>query len=103
MYWMHTVIGCNPEQNRLERVDFEDVDSIRKKWKEVEKVTRDMFDNQNDGSLQFVKSVRWGDRTVSFTVAKVFIHMATHEVHHRGLIIGLLRKLGHEPPDMNMI
>jgi uncharacterized damage-inducible protein DinB len=103
IYWMYTVIGCNSEQDRLDKTDFEDVDSIRRKWKETEVVTREMFKNQNEGTLQYVKSVRWGDRTVSFTVAKVFIHMATHEIHHRGLIIGLLRKLGYKPPDVNMI
>ena len=103
IYWMSTVIGCGPEQNRLKNSDFENVDSIRRKWKEIETITREMFNNQNEESLQFVQSVRWEDRTVSFTVAKVFIHMATHEVHHRGLIIGLLRKLGYEPPEVNMI
>lgn len=103
MYWMDTVVGCNPEQDRLRREGFEDIDSIKKKWKEAEVITREMIKDQNEDTLQHVKSVRWGERTVSFTVAKVFIHMATHEVHHRGLIIGLLRKLGYEPPDVNMI
>ncbi|MHA1957884.1 MAG: DinB family protein [Candidatus Thorarchaeota archaeon] len=50
-----------------------------------------------------MKSVVWGDRTVSFTVAKALVHMATHETHHRGLVIGLIRQLGYEPPDVDML
>ena len=103
IYWMYTIVGGNPEQEKLDRSKFADINSIRTKWKEVEKITRKMFKDQNEETLQYVKSVRWGDRTVSFTIGKVFIHMATHEVHHRGLIIGLLRKLGYEPPDVNML
>ncbi|MHA2286802.1 MAG: DinB family protein [Candidatus Thorarchaeota archaeon] len=29
--------------------------------------------------------------------------MATHETHHRGLVIGLIRQLGYEPPDVDML
>jgi uncharacterized damage-inducible protein DinB len=40
---------------------------------------------------------------MSFTVGKALIHMATHETHHRGLIVGLIRQMGLEPPDVNML
>ena len=103
IYWMYTILGGNPEQENLDRAAYADIDAIRLKWKETESLTRSMFKDQNEETLQYVKNVRWGDRTVSFTVGKVFIHVATHEVHHRGLIIGLLRRLGYEPPDVNMI
>ncbi|NHI83307.1 MAG: hypothetical protein EAX81_03275 [Candidatus Thorarchaeota archaeon] len=44
-----------------------------------------------------------GNQTVSFTVKKVLVHLATDEIHHHGLIVGLIRQLGYEPPDVNML
>lgn len=87
----------------LQADNFEDVHTLADIWREAEQYTRDVFGDQSEETLAHVKSVRWGDRTVSFTVAKVFIHLATHETHHRGLIAGLLRQLGYEPPDVNML
>jgi len=103
IYWMQTVLGDGIKTEMLKEEEFQDVNSILNQWQRVEAKTREIFKNQNEETLQYVKSVRWGNRTVSFTVAKVFIHMTTHEVHHRGLIVGLLRKLGYEPPKVDML
>ena len=34
---------------------------------------------------------------------KALVQLATHEIHHRGLIVGLIRQFGYEPPDVNML
>ncbi len=69
----------------------------------METTTREFLRDQNEGGLQHVKSVTWGDETVSFTVAKALLHLATYETHHRGLMVGLLRQLGYKAPDVNMM
>ncbi len=103
LYWMQEVLNCSNNVEYLNEQDYDSVAEIMKTWKSIESETREIFRDCNDETLQHVKSIRWSDRTVSFTVAKVFIHMITHEIHHRGLIIGLLRMNGYNPPDVNMI
>jgi uncharacterized damage-inducible protein DinB len=101
IYWISVLSGL--ESETLNPEEFTEVELISKTWRKIERETREFVSEQTDVSLQYVKTVTWDDTTVSFTVAKALIHMATHEVHHRGFIIGLLLQMGYEPPDVNMI
>ncbi|MHA1587294.1 MAG: DinB family protein [Candidatus Thorarchaeota archaeon] len=102
IHWIdHVLRGITTEQ--IFAKDYADAESIREAWKSVETTTREFLRDQNERGLQHVKSVTWGDVTVSFTVAKALLHLATHETHHRGLMVGLLRQLGYKAPDVNMM
>ncbi|MHA2374146.1 MAG: DinB family protein [Candidatus Thorarchaeota archaeon] len=83
--------------------DYTNVDSVSEVWQITEKDAMDFINAQTESSLQHMRSVVWGDRTVSFTVAKALVHIVTYETHHRGLVIGLIRQLGYEPPDVDML
>ncbi len=101
IYWISMLSNLDTES--LNPEEFREVDSIAKTWRKIERETREFVGEQTEVSLQYVKSVTWGETTVSFTVAKALVHLATHETHHRGFVIGLLRQMGYEPPDMNML
>ncbi len=101
IYWISLL--SDMETEKLDPKEFKDIKSIARTWQKIERETREFMSNQTEVSLQYVKSVDWEKGTVSFTVAKALIHMATHETHHRGFIIGLLRQIGYEPPDVNML
>jgi uncharacterized damage-inducible protein DinB len=100
-YWVSTLSGCDFKNMNPE--NFDSVKSIREIWSKIHEETREFMRNLKEEQLQHVKSVKWGDQTVSFTVAKALVHMANHETHHRGLLAGLIRKQGLEPPDFNML
>jgi uncharacterized damage-inducible protein DinB len=100
-YWISLL--KNIDTRKFNRKDFDKVDSVAKIWLEVEAVTKEFLENQTERTLQVVCNVKWDDIMVHFTVAKALIHMATHEIHHRGLIIGLIRQLGYNPPNVNML
>lgn len=100
-YWIS--ILNDDEMEFMDSSDYPDVDSIAKAWKNVEKETRAYLMTLDDSHLHHVKGVRWPDATISFTVRKALLHLATHEVHHRGLIVGLIRKMGHSPPVVDML
>jgi uncharacterized damage-inducible protein DinB len=87
----------------LDSNDYPDPESIAKTWVDVEKETREYMMTLDADHLHYVKRVRWPDATISFTVKKALVHLATHEVHHRGLIVGLIRKMGHTPPVVDML
>ncbi len=101
IFWINVI--CNEDTSTLEAEQFQTVDDIAKSWKRIEIEMREIIAIQTDASLQYVKTIRIGDDTVSFTIARAFLHMATHEGHHRGFIIGLLRQMGYNPPNVNML
>jgi uncharacterized damage-inducible protein DinB len=80
-----------------------ELDEVMRYWKKVEVGTRDYLGTLNESRLAYVISVQWPIGTVSFTVGKALLHLASHEVHHRGQIVALIRLLGYEPPVFDMI
>ncbi|MFX0055372.1 MAG: DinB family protein [Promethearchaeota archaeon] len=100
-YWISVLKDV--EMDWLDSSDFPDLQSIAKAWVDVEKETREYMMALDNDQLHHVKRVRWPDATVSFTVKKALVHIATHEVHHRGLIVGLIRMMGHRPPVVDML
>ena len=100
-YWISLL--RNVDTRELNPKNYNDINSIAGIWAEIESATREFLESQTERTLQGVRNVNWGDVTVHFTVAKALIHIATHETHHRGLIIGLIRQLGYEPPCVDML
>jgi uncharacterized damage-inducible protein DinB len=100
-YWISVI--KDEEMEWLDSNGYPDLDSIAEAWMSVEKATREYMMTLDNDQLHHVKRVRWPDATVSFTVKKALVHLATHEVHHRGLIVGLIRKMGYIPPVVDML
>lgn len=101
IYWISLL--SNVDTQELNPEEFKDIKTIAKTWKKIERETRDFVSSQSDVSMQYVRSVSWDKGTISFPVIKALIHMATHEIHHRGFIVGLMRQMGYKPPDVNML
>jgi uncharacterized damage-inducible protein DinB len=101
IYWINII--TDEETPLLDAEHYKTVDDVARSWKMIEKEMRDIIANQTDVTLQYVKRLRKDDDTISFTIARAFMHMATHEAHHRGFIIGLLRQMGYGPPNINML
>jgi len=91
------------DSRKIETESFDSVQSIREVWSKIHEETREFIDRLKEDQLQHVKSVKWGDQTISFTVGKALIHVASHETHHRGVMTGLIRQQGIEPPGFDMI
>ena len=100
-YWISVLDGRDSSQIEPESLDS--IQSIREVWSRVHEETREFMGRLKKEQLQHVKSVTWGDQTISFTVGKALIHVANHETHHRGLLTGLIRQQGIDPPDFDML
>jgi len=87
----------------IEPESLDNVQSIRDIWSGVHEETREFMDRLGEDQLLHVKSVKWDNQTVSFTVGKVLMHVATHETHHRGVLTALIRQQGIDPPGFDMI
>ena len=100
-FWIAYLSETEYEMNKPERL--QDIQSIRDAWSKIAANTEEFIRNLPEDHLHHVRSVKSGDRMISFTVAKALLHVATHETHHRGFLIGLIRQKGLEPPDVNLL
>jgi uncharacterized damage-inducible protein DinB len=100
-YWTSLLRGT--DVRKFNPKDFDKVDSVAKIWLEVEAATKEFLEYQTEKSLQVVRNVKWNEIMVYFTVVKALIHMATHEIHHRGLIICLIGQLVYNPPNVQHV
>jgi uncharacterized damage-inducible protein DinB len=100
-YWISVLM--HSEFKAIEPDSIESIQSIRENWLKVHEKTKEFMDNLKEEELNHVRSVSWRDQTVSFTVGKALVHIANHETHHRGLLSGLIRQKGLDPPDFDLL
>ncbi|MFX1560546.1 MAG: DinB family protein [Promethearchaeota archaeon] len=100
-FWIAFLKDVKTEMFKYE--DFPDIQSIRDAWSRVSSDTENFIKDLAENQLHHVRSIKSGNQTISFTVAKALLHVTTHETHHRGFLIGLIRQKGLEPPDVNML
>jgi uncharacterized damage-inducible protein DinB len=100
-YWISILKG--EKIVHLLPTDYTTANAIKKSWHDIEGHTKEFLRDLNKDELSHVRSSTYEDSTIYFTVSQALIHLVTHEIHHRGLIVGLLRQLGLDAPDVNML
>ena len=85
-------------------VDFRDVDSIRKRLKEVESKTKAYVTKIESAELERkVEMPRPGTPSILVRVEDVLVAAALENIHHFGELIALLWQMDIEPPHMGWI
>jgi uncharacterized damage-inducible protein DinB len=72
---------------------FPDLDSVRRKWTEIEKVQLDFMGRVTDESLKGMLPAR----NKQLSLAHLMQHVANHSTYHRGQLSLMMRQLGAEP------
>lgn len=84
--------------------EFKDIDSVRKREKEVESKTKDYLAKMTPADLdRKVEVSRMGMPPVPVRIEDILIHVAFENVHHFGELIALLWQIDVEPPHMGWI
>lgn len=84
--------------------EFQDIDSIRKRAKEVESKTKRFVARVTPAELERkVEYSRMGMPPVPVRVEDILIHVVFENVHHFGELITLLWQIDVEPPHMGWI
>lgn len=102
-FWVQTGMRQQPRPD----FDFEaypDVASLRRLAAEVRSRTESYFAALTEADLA-------GEATITFssgagtrsTLAKAFTHVILHDTHHRGQVWALVRALGYEPPEIDLM
>lgn len=84
--------------------EFRDLDSIRKRAKEVESRAEAYVSKVSPSELERkVEMPRSGMPTVTVRVEDILVHSALENIHHFGELIALLWQINVEPPHMGWI
>jgi uncharacterized damage-inducible protein DinB len=84
--------------------EFQDLDSVRKRVKEVESKTKAYLARISPAELERkVEFSRPGTPSMTVRVDDVLIHLALENVHHFGELIALMWQIDIEPPHMGWV
>jgi uncharacterized damage-inducible protein DinB len=84
--------------------DFPDLESVRRRWAEVERDLVDYIASLTQEDLQRVLEFKtFGGTPQSTPLWPCLQHLANHSTYHRGQIATMLRQLGMKPASTDLI
>lgn len=103
LFWLdHRVRGG--ERPDWDYRQYPDLGSVRAKAAEVQAATRGWAAGLTEEDLGQLASVRYSSGTAfTYTIAKAFLHVITHDTHHGGQVVALARQLGYTPPEIDLM
>jgi uncharacterized damage-inducible protein DinB len=79
-------------------------EKLREKWNAVDKQTRDCVEKQTEESLKEIWSTTLpSGYSLSMPFWKLLMHVANHGTHTRAQIVAAIRRLGHEPGNLDFL
>jgi len=88
----------------LNPADYPTVESLLATWSKVEKYVREFLSKLRDRDLdRIVEFTLGGSAKRAMPVGELLQHAANHGAHHRGQVSLLLRLLGQEPENFDLL
>ncbi|ELR72989.1 hypothetical protein C900_00491 [Fulvivirga imtechensis AK7] len=81
---------------------IKDITSVRQVFTKVDKLVAEFLRQFPEGDT-CISGVLPGRDKMEFGALTVFTHVVTHEFHHKGQMMTMLRHLGYPPPDADVI
>jgi len=96
--------GGRPRGSRLKAENYPTAQSLIAEWKKVEAYMRGFLSGLKDEDLaREVEFTIEGMERHTMSMGSLMQHSAIHGIHHRGQVALLLRMLGYEPGNFDML
>ena len=94
--WLERWHGRSPDGVSTEPADFPDLESVRRRWAEIERDLLDYVASLTPDDLQRVVQFKTHGRARrnAQPLWQLLQHLANHSTYHRGQVTTLLRQLG---------
>jgi uncharacterized damage-inducible protein DinB len=94
-----------PLTPKEQRLRF-NMDEIKVRFELVDSLVNEVFEllgNKLDVPIE--RKIPWRETTeiLTITPGKLLMHTITHEFHHKGQIVAMLRQMGYEPPNTDVL
>jgi uncharacterized damage-inducible protein DinB len=100
-YW----IGEHALGRAMQYPEFTAISSVqacRDYYAGVDSLMEEFFNRFADRPMAMLSSTR-NDKVTTTTALEVFMHVITHEFHHKGQMLSISRQLGYTPVDTDII
>lgn len=95
--------GVSPKA-LLSAAEFTDLDSIKGRWREIEREQMEFVGQTTDASLKGpLKYVNLKGQTFEYPLGRVMQHLINHGSYHRGQVTNFLRQLGAQPAATDLL
>jgi len=100
--WLQRIHG-NPQKVFIEPAD-RDFERLREAWPALHRQWKDWAASLTDQQAAATLSYRdMKGNAYEQPLWQVILHVVNHGSHHRGMVSGFLRAMGHTPPMLDMI
>ncbi|MBP0726853.1 DinB family protein [Bacillus sp. RG28] len=89
-----------------EELDHFNLEKIKIRFEQVDSFVAEVFERYgNQLNEQIERNIPWraAPEMMSITPGKLLTHTITHEFHHKGQIVAMLRQMGYEPPNTDVL
>src|SRR5215467_2409312 len=101
--WLQRWKGVSPKA-LLNEAEFPDLDSIKARWRDIEREQMDFVGQVTDSSLeQPLRYVNLKGQTFEYPLGRALQHLVNHGSYHRGQVTNFLRQLGAQPAATDLL
>jgi uncharacterized damage-inducible protein DinB len=82
------------------------LEEIKVRFEQVDSIVTEIFElHGNQLNKLIERRIPWREapETISISPGKLLMHTITHEFHHKGQIVAMLRQMGYEPPNTDIL
>ena len=101
--WLARWKGHSPTQQELPN-DFSSIDALWRAWRETAEERDAYLDSLADADLD--RSITYTNtrgKTWAFQLGHMLMHVCNHGTHHRAQALNMLRRIGAEPPELDLL
>ncbi|WP_338781210.1 DinB family protein [Metabacillus sp. FJAT-52054] len=89
-----------------EELNHYGLEEITLRFEQVDKIVMELLEHHGHNlNVQIEREIPWREASerISITPGKLLAHAITHEFHHKGQIAAMLREMGYEPPNTDIL
>jgi uncharacterized damage-inducible protein DinB len=102
LLWLHRIQGLPPVPH-FDPADFPDLDTIRRRWDEIDAATFAFIDTLTEERLAETGTVIGSEgQPLPYPLWQVMLHQANHQTYHRGEVAAVLTALGASPGEIDV-
>jgi uncharacterized damage-inducible protein DinB len=101
--WLERWRGTSPRSLPFS-LDFPDVETIRSRWRDVEREQKEFLGGLDQGRLaEVISYVNLKGEPFAYPLGRMLQHVVNHSTYHRGQVATLLRQLGATPLSTDLL
>lgn len=106
--WLGSFVLLKTKEPLIPKEDLEkfNLDQIKLRFEQVDFIVYEVFklhENQLNEPIQRKIPWRAVPETAFLTPGKLLMHTMTHEFHHKGQIVAIIREMGYIPPNTDIL